>query len=62
MLCYSIFFFLLSKNGLNGQCHEIFDPRFFIKTSVLGPWEFEFRKSFEIFNLHACDRRKMLPL
>jgi hypothetical protein len=23
---------------LKGQCHEIFDPRFFIKQSPLGPW------------------------
>jgi hypothetical protein len=23
---------------LKGQCHEIFDPRFFIKQYALGPW------------------------
>jgi hypothetical protein len=45
----------LEKKLLKGQCHKIFDHRFFfIKTSVLGPqYKFEFAKIFEFFKMHA---------
>jgi hypothetical protein len=53
---------ILSDSSLKGQCHEIFDPRFFhqnirpgLLIKGLKPFliKFEFAKIFEFFKMHA---------
>jgi hypothetical protein len=54
--CMWFYFFNLPWESLKGQCHEIFDPRFFSLKHppwALFEYKLQFAKKFEFFKIHA---------